>query len=61
MFLKPTSSYVQNGGTIEIPHSMESLVYEAELGIVVGKKARDVPQSSAMDFVAGICSALACS
>ncbi|CAN6468735.1 unnamed protein product [Victoria cruziana] len=53
LFLKPTSSYVQNGGTIEIPHSMESLVYEAELGIVVGKKARDVPQSSAMDFVAG--------
>ncbi|XP_031486430.1 probable acylpyruvase FAHD1, mitochondrial [Nymphaea colorata] len=53
LFLKPTSSYVQNGGTIEIPHSMESLVYEAELGIVVGKKARDVPQNSAMDFVAG--------
>ncbi|KAH9618721.1 hypothetical protein KSS87_005473 [Heliosperma pusillum] len=53
LFLKPTSSYLLNGGTILIPPSMEHLHYEAELAVVIGKKARDVPQSSAFDYVAG--------
>ncbi|KAL9244212.1 hypothetical protein vseg_018014 [Gypsophila vaccaria] len=53
LFLKPTSSYLTNGGTILIPPSMEHLHYEAELAVVISKTARDVPQSSAFDFVAG--------
>ena len=54
LFLKPTSSYLKNGGTIEIPHSENSLHHEVELAVVIAKKARDVPESSAMDYVAGI-------
>lgn len=57
-FLKPTSSYVQNGGTIEIPHPLKSLDYEVELAVVIGKKARDVKQVHAMDFVQGYALAL---
>ncbi|KAL9237816.1 hypothetical protein vseg_012320 [Gypsophila vaccaria] len=53
LFLKPTSSYLANGGTIEVPSSMEHLWYEAELAVVIGKNARDVPESAAMDYVAG--------
>ncbi|CAL0325396.1 unnamed protein product [Lupinus luteus] len=58
LFLKPTSSYLENGGTIKIPHNEGSLHHEVELAVVIGKKARDVPQSSAMDYVAGYALAL---
>lgn len=53
LFLKPTSSYLENGGTIEIPHPLESLDHEVELAVVIGQKARDVPEASAMDYVGG--------
>lgn len=58
LFLKPTSSYVENGGTIEIPHPLQSLDYEVELAVVIGKKARDVKQVHAMDYVEGYALAL---
>lgn len=54
LFLKPTSSYLKNGGTIQIPHNEGSLHHEVELAVVIAKKARDVSESSAMDYVAGI-------
>lgn len=53
MFLKPTSSYLENGGTILIPHNVDSLHHEVELAVVIGKKACEVPESSAMDYVGG--------
>ena len=53
LFLKPTSSYLENGGTIEVPHSLESLHPEVELAVVIGRKARDVPEADAMDYVGG--------
>ncbi|EEF45566.1 probable acylpyruvase FAHD1, mitochondrial [Ricinus communis] len=58
LFLKPTSSYLENGGTIEIPHPLESLDHEVELAVVIGQKARDVPQTTAMDYVGGYALAL---
>lgn len=54
IFLKPTSSYLENGGTIEIPHPLDSLHHEVELALVIGQKARDVPESIAMDYIGGI-------
>ncbi|KAL6970271.1 Acylpyruvase fahd1, mitochondrial, partial [Sarracenia purpurea var. burkii] len=51
LFMKPTSSYLENGGTIEIPHPLESLDHEVELAVLIGKKARDVPEATAMDYV----------
>lgn len=54
MFLKPTSSYLENGGTIEIPHPLDSLHHEVELAVVIGHKARDVPERLAMDYIGGI-------
>lgn len=53
LFLKPTSSYLENGGTIQVPHPWESLHHEVELAVVIGQKARDVPESAAMDYVGG--------
>lgn len=53
LFMKPTSSYLENGGTIEVPHPLESLDHEVELAVVIGRKARDVPEATAMDYVGG--------
>ncbi|PKU86760.1 probable acylpyruvase FAHD1, mitochondrial [Dendrobium catenatum] len=58
LFLKPTSSYLQNGGTIEVPTPLESLDHEVELAVVISQKARDVSETGAMDFVGGYALAL---
>ncbi|KAM7485057.1 hypothetical protein LguiA_001066 [Lonicera macranthoides] len=58
LFMKPTSSYLANGGTIEVPHPLESLDHEVELAVVIGRKARDVLQATAMDYVGGYAVAL---
>ncbi|XP_047151350.1 probable acylpyruvase FAHD1, mitochondrial [Vigna umbellata] len=58
LFIKPTSSYLKNGGIIQIPHNEGSLHHEVELAVVIAKKARDVSESSAMDYVAGYALAL---
>lgn len=58
LFMKPTSSYLSNGGNIQIPPPLQSLDYEVELAVIIHKKARDVPQSNAMDYVAGYALAL---
>ncbi|XP_078148652.1 oxaloacetate tautomerase FAHD1, mitochondrial-like isoform X2 [Carex rostrata] len=58
LFMKPTSSYLANGGTIEIPHPLKSLHHEVELAVVIGQKARDVSVAAAMDYVGGYALAL---
>ncbi|KAI8352492.1 hypothetical protein BD560DRAFT_408796 [Blakeslea trispora] len=58
-FLKPTSSYLANGGTIEIPSGCE-VHHEIELAVVIGKELRDCPASQAMDHVAGYALAIDC-
>ncbi|KAG0748946.1 hypothetical protein G6F57_010558 [Rhizopus arrhizus] len=58
-FLKPTSSYLANGGTIEIPKGCD-VHHEVELAIVMGKETRDCPASKVMDHVAGYALAIDC-
>ncbi|KAK3016337.1 hypothetical protein RJ639_005721, partial [Escallonia herrerae] len=53
LFMKPTTSYLANGGTIEVPQPLESLDHEVELAVVIGRKARDVAEATAMDYVGG--------
>uniref|UniRef100_A0A453HE40 Fumarylacetoacetase-like C-terminal domain-containing protein n=1 Tax=Aegilops tauschii subsp. strangulata TaxID=200361 RepID=A0A453HE40_AEGTS len=61
LFLKPTSSFLHAGptaGPIEVPEPLESLHHEVELAVVISRRARDVPEASAMDFVGGYALAL---
>ncbi|KAG0172987.1 hypothetical protein DFQ28_009540 [Apophysomyces sp. BC1034] len=51
-FLKPTSSFLANGGTVEIPTGCE-VHHEVELAVVIGKDGRDFTASKAMDYVGG--------
>ncbi|OJT08693.1 Acylpyruvase FAHD1, mitochondrial [Trametes pubescens] len=52
IFLKPTTSYLPSGGNMEIPKGVVAH-YEVELGVVVGKRGREIPESEAESYVAG--------
>ncbi|KAJ7264878.1 hypothetical protein B0H12DRAFT_1201099 [Mycena haematopus] len=51
-FLKPTTSYISSGGTVEIPSGIIAH-HEVELGVVIGKGGRDITQADAESHVAG--------
>ncbi|KAI8097354.1 uncharacterized protein BX664DRAFT_292855 [Halteromyces radiatus] len=51
-FLKPTSSYLANGGIVEIPKGCE-VHHEIELAVVIGKTGRDIKKEDAMNHIAG--------
>ncbi|KAF9532766.1 mitochondrial protein [Crepidotus variabilis] len=51
-FLKPTSSYLPSGGKLEIPHGILAH-HEVELGLVIGKSGRNIPQANADFHIAG--------
>jgi len=54
LFIKSTSSVIGPGEPIVLPEMAPSEVYfEAELAVVIGKKARNVSPASARDFVFG--------
>ncbi|CAG8754680.1 6400_t:CDS:2, partial [Acaulospora colombiana] len=51
-FLKPTSSYVFNGGNVEIPQGV-LVHHEVELGVIIGKTGRDIVAANAEEHIAG--------
>jgi 2-keto-4-pentenoate hydratase/2-oxohepta-3-ene-1,7-dioic acid hydratase in catechol pathway len=52
--LIPGSAVTACGATVRLPEAAPDKVdYEGELGIVVGRSGRDIPEKSAWDFVAG--------
>jgi acylpyruvate hydrolase len=58
VFMKPTTSYIKEGQSIIRPKKCERLVYEVELGVVIGKKGRNIREESALDHVGGYVLAL---
>jgi 2-keto-4-pentenoate hydratase/2-oxohepta-3-ene-1,7-dioic acid hydratase in catechol pathway len=53
LFLRVTSSLIANGEPILRPLSSESLDYEAELAVVIGRRGRHVKAADALSLVAG--------
>jgi 2-keto-4-pentenoate hydratase/2-oxohepta-3-ene-1,7-dioic acid hydratase in catechol pathway len=53
LFLKPPSAVVATGEAIRYPRGVERLDPEAELGVIIGRRARAVSAASALDYVAG--------
>nr|WP_286207217.1 fumarylacetoacetate hydrolase family protein [Thermomicrobium sp. CFH 73360] len=52
LFLKPPSALLGHGGTILLPPG-NRIDYEAELCLVVGRRARRVPESQALGYLLG--------
>lgn len=53
IFLKPPSALLAPGGSIEIPSQSERVDFEGELAMVIGRRARHVPESAWRDYVFG--------
>lgn len=53
LFLKPPSAYVREGSPIVVPRYSGKLHHEVELGVVIGKEGAAIPQSAALEHVAG--------
>jgi 2-keto-4-pentenoate hydratase/2-oxohepta-3-ene-1,7-dioic acid hydratase in catechol pathway len=52
-FIKASRSVAANGATIKLPAASKAIDWEAELGAVIGRTAKDVPLDKALDYVAG--------
>lgn len=53
MFMKPPSAVIGPNEPIRLANPTNETHYEAELCVVIGKTATDVPESSALDYVFG--------
>ena len=54
-FLQAPSSTVGTDAEVVIPRFTEQLDYEVEIATVIGRKAKNVSQENALDYVAGFC------
>jgi 2-keto-4-pentenoate hydratase/2-oxohepta-3-ene-1,7-dioic acid hydratase in catechol pathway len=52
-FMKPNTAIIGPGESIRIPMLSEKTTAEAELGIIIGRRCKDVPQEKWLDVVAG--------
>jgi len=53
IFLKPPSSLIGSGSAIVLPKASERVDYEGELGVVIGRRARNVKRSDARGYILG--------
>jgi 2-keto-4-pentenoate hydratase/2-oxohepta-3-ene-1,7-dioic acid hydratase in catechol pathway len=55
VFLKSLSAFTGPNDDVKLPRGSKKLDWEVELGVVIGKTARYVPENEALDYVAGYC------
>ena len=53
IFLKPSTAVIGPDDKIILPHGWKRIDYEGELGVVMGKKAKDIPEATAKEYVLG--------
>ena len=53
IFLKPSTSVIASGEDILYPASATKVDYEAELAVVIGKRAHNVSEEDARDYILG--------
>ncbi len=52
--LKPSTAYIADGDVVRKPNSYDGkVVYEGELGIVIGKRCKEVSEADAKDYIFG--------
>jgi ureidoglycolate lyase len=55
IFLKSLSAFSGPNDDVRIPRGAKKTDWEVELGVVIGRLARSVPENEAMEHVAGYC------
>jgi len=53
IFLKPSTAVIGPDDSIILPHLWRRVDYESELGVVIGRKAKDVTEDKAKEYVIG--------
>jgi 2-keto-4-pentenoate hydratase/2-oxohepta-3-ene-1,7-dioic acid hydratase in catechol pathway len=53
LFIKPSTSVIHDGEAIVYPRGATRVDFEAELAIVIGRQARNVPAERAREFIEG--------
>ena len=53
LFLKAPSALLAPGGSVELPRQSRRVEHEGELAVVIGRRARQVPISHALEHVLG--------
>jgi len=53
IFLKPSTAVIGPDDEIVLPRDSTRVDYEGELGVVIGRKAKDVPQDRVKDYILG--------
>jgi len=53
IFLKPPSSLLAHNGVIIMPEMSKQVDYEAELGLVIGKRGKNIRPEEAYDYILG--------
>lgn len=54
MFLRTPRSFTGHGSPLIRPNASAQLDYEAELVLIIGKAGRHIPESTALDHIAGV-------
>jgi len=54
MFLKPSTAVIGPGDAIRVPPNVGDIHYEAELGVVIGRRASRVSADKGMEYVLGL-------
>lgn len=57
LFSKFANSLAASGSVVPLPAGSEQIDYEAELAIVMGRRAEQVPEQRALEYVFGYCNA----
>lgn len=53
IFLKPPSALIGDSDAIVYPAISKAVHFEGELGVIIGKRAKQVPRAEAFDYVLG--------
>ena len=54
LFLKPPSAVIAHGDAIVLPPDSKQVEYEAEIGVVIGRRLRNVSETEAIAGIEGI-------
>lgn len=52
LFVKPSTSIAAPGATIPMPTTSRTMDWELELGVIIGKRGRNIPLEKALEYVA---------
>lgn len=58
IYQKPTSTYIREGQQIVLPKIHANVLHEIELGVIIGKRCKNVSKDEAMQYAGGYCLAL---